>query len=160
MMPEQFVPIGEVAGDVLDLGDALAVRGVVGAPEAERVHVEVLAVEVDALLVDQLVDVLGEPFPGLRIAEVQQSAVLAAENPFGMVLGQPGAGRDPLRLEPDDDLHALGMGVVADSRKPLGKRRVSTSHVPVFGQPSGRRDTSRRPSTSSRASGPLRDSGR
>ena len=68
-----------------------------------------------------LVDVVDQPVPGLGVAEVQQSAVLAAEDPFGMVLRQPGAGRDAFRLEPDDDLHALGVGVIADRPKSLGK---------------------------------------
>ena len=46
----QGVPIGQIALDVQVLGHALAVGRVVAPPEVERVHVEILAVEVDALL--------------------------------------------------------------------------------------------------------------
>ena len=61
MPPPQLVPVGQVAADVLVLRDALAVFGVGRAPEAQRVDVEVLAIEVDALLGQELVDVFGEP---------------------------------------------------------------------------------------------------
>ena len=38
-----------------------------------------------------------------------------------MVFGEPGAGRDSLRLEPDDGLHAFGVRVIADLAQALGK---------------------------------------
>ena len=50
MPSPQFVPVGQVATHVLVLGDALTVFGIGRVPESQRVHVEVLAIEVDALL--------------------------------------------------------------------------------------------------------------
>ena len=46
--------------------------GIVAPPAVERIDVEVLTVEVDALLGEELVDVVDEPIPGLGIAEVQE----------------------------------------------------------------------------------------
>ena len=106
--------------------------------------------------VKQLVDVVGQPLPGLRIAEVQESAARPAEDPLGMVLGQPGVRVDPLRLEPDDRLDALRVRVVAD--RPQAAREPLPVHFPGAGlgpADGAARDTSRRPSTSAR-SGSLR----
>lgn len=50
MTPAQFIPVGEITRDVFDLGDALPIRCVLAAPMTERVHVEILAIEIDALL--------------------------------------------------------------------------------------------------------------
>jgi hypothetical protein len=119
--PPQFVPVRKVAGDVLILGDALAVGRVVGAPVAQGVRVEVLAIEVDALLGDQAVDVLDEPLPCLRVAEVQDAALLAAQDPFGVLLGQPRAFGHALGLEPDENLDALRVRVIADRLEALGE---------------------------------------
>ena len=58
-------------------------------PRVERVHVEVLAVEVDALRGNQLADVVGQPFASLGIAKVKQAALLPAEDPFRVLFGQP-----------------------------------------------------------------------
>ena len=82
MAATQFIPIGQVAGDMVVLCDALAVLGVVLLPEAQRVDVEVLAVQVDALLGDEPIDVLGQPLADFGVAQVEQAAALAAQNPF------------------------------------------------------------------------------
>ena len=74
----KLVPVGQITGDVLDLRDPLAVRRVGRAPKSQRVHVEVLAVDIDAFLGQELVDVLGQPLPCGRIAEVQQTNALLA----------------------------------------------------------------------------------
>ncbi len=68
MPAEQLVPIGQVAGDVVNLGDALTIGCIVLPPEVERIHVEVLAVKIDTLSSDQLADVVGQPLASLRIA--------------------------------------------------------------------------------------------
>ncbi len=87
-------------------------------PIWQRVDVEILAVQIDSLFLDELIDVFGEPLAGLRIAEVQESAASSAEDPFGVVLRQPGIGVNAFRLEPYDRFDALGMGVIADRPQP------------------------------------------
>ena len=67
---------------MLILRDALPIFGVGAAPVAERIDVEVLPVDVDALLCHELVDMIGKPLAALRVAQVQQSAVFSAENPL------------------------------------------------------------------------------
>ena len=76
---------------------------------------------------------LDDPLPGVRIAEVQQAAVLAAQNPLRMVLGQPRAGVDPFRLEPDDELDPLARARwSADLAQARGETAAGpTSHVPA-----------------------------
>ena len=61
---QQLVPHRVVALDVADLGDPLAVGRIVAAPEAERVDVEVVAVDVHAELVDPLRQQVGQPACG------------------------------------------------------------------------------------------------
>ncbi len=56
-----LVPEGQVAFHVADLGDALPVVGIIGPPEAERVDIEVLAVQVNPLFGQESVNVVGEP---------------------------------------------------------------------------------------------------
>jgi len=60
---------------VLVLGDALPVRRVGRSPEGQRVDVEILPIEVDALLGQELVHVVGEPLPGRGVAQVQKARV-------------------------------------------------------------------------------------
>ena len=56
-----------------DFGDTLAVFRVVSAPEVQRVDVEILPVEVDALFSEELVNMVGQPLPRRRITQVQQA---------------------------------------------------------------------------------------
>ena len=114
----QGVPIGEVVLHVQVLGQALAVGRVVLPPERQRVHVEVLAVEADALFAQHAVGVVGEPMECLGFPQVQERA---AQEPLGMVLGQPRLAGDPLRLEPDEGFYAFGVGMVADRPQAPGK---------------------------------------
>ena len=87
----------------------------------QRVDVVVLAIEVDSLLGDYVADVLSDPFQGLGVAEVQQRA---AEQPVVLVVVvEPRARCDPLGLEPDDDLDAFGMCVIADRPQAAGESR-------------------------------------
>ncbi len=88
------------------------------APICRRVDVEILAVKIDTLFLDELIDVLGEPLAGLRIAEIQESATSSTEDPFGVILRKPGIGVNAFRLEPDDRFDALGVGVIADRPQP------------------------------------------
>ena len=78
MTPAQFVPESEVTLDVQVFGHAPAVGGFVGPPIQNRLDVEVLPIEVNALLRDHPVHMFGEPLPRLVIAEVQQAALGAA----------------------------------------------------------------------------------
>ena len=59
MATAQLVPVGQIAFDVPDLGDSLAVWGVVCPPVAQRINVEVRSIQIDAFLRDHLVDVIG-----------------------------------------------------------------------------------------------------
>ncbi len=131
MAAAQLVPVRQVAADVVVLGDPLAVLGVVLPPQVQRVDVEVLAVEVDALRGDELVDVVGQPLAGLGVAEVEQAAVGAAEDPLGVVFGQPRAAVDALRLEPHDRPDALGAGMVRDLPQASGE--AVGVHLPCAG---------------------------
>jgi len=57
-------------------------------------------------------------------SHARQRALLArrrAQQPLRVVLVEPRAGRDPLRLEPHQDLHPLGVGVIADRAQAAGK---------------------------------------
>ena len=61
MSSPPLVPEGQVPFNVADLCDALPVFGIVGPPEAERIDVEVLAVQVNPLFGQESVNVVGEP---------------------------------------------------------------------------------------------------
>ncbi len=61
---------------------------------------------------------------------------MAPMNPLGMVLGEPGTGRDAFRLEPDDDVDVLRVGMVADG--PQATREAVEIDLPGSGVgPSG-----------------------
>jgi hypothetical protein len=49
----ELVPVAEQAFDVADLGDALAIGGVVRSPVRQGIDVEIGALKIDALGVDQ-----------------------------------------------------------------------------------------------------------
>ena len=60
-----------------------------------------------------------------------------------VVVVEPRAGRDPLRLEPDDDLDAFGVGVIADRPQAAGESRLidlpraGLAPISVAGIPTG-----------------------
>ena len=118
---EQFVPVGQVAGGVPVFGNALPVRAVGAAPVTERVDVEILPVDVHALALNQAVDAIDNPLPGVAVAEVHQAAAAAAENPLGMVFGEPRARPGPLGLEPQHKSHPVDMGEVGNLANSLRK---------------------------------------
>ena len=94
-----------------DLGDSLPVGRIVAPPIVQRVHVEILPIQVDALPGEQRIDMLDEPTPGCRDAEIQESTLFAAKDPLGMVFREPGCRRDAFGLEPDDQFHSFGVNV-------------------------------------------------
>jgi len=69
-----------------------------------------------------------EPCPGILVAQVEQTAFFPAVYPFRMVFGQPGVGSHPFRLEPDNNIHVLGVGVVGDG--PQTAREPILVHFP------------------------------
>ena len=69
-----------------------------------------------------------EPLPGVVVAEIEQAALVAAENPFRMVLRQPRAGGHPLRLEPHENLDVLAVGIIGDGPQPA--REPGGVHLP------------------------------
>ena len=121
MAAAQFIPIGQIAADVLVLGDPLTVLCIVGPPGAERVDVEILPVQIDALLGDELIHAVDDPVPGFGIAEVHHAPFRPAEDPLRAVEGQPGAGRRPLGLEPDNQLYLARVEIIADRPEAPGK---------------------------------------
>ena len=125
---EQFIPESQIARDVFDLGDALAIRTVVGAPAGQRVEVEVLAIDINALAGQQTVNPREGPLPCVGIAQVQEPAAFAAQDPLGVLLGEPGTGGDARGLKPDIELEALGVTMVRHLPQPMRKpRRI---HLP------------------------------
>ena len=127
-----FVPVGENAGAVALLGHAQSAGffGILMEPVVQRVDVEVLAVEVDALGLDEVADMLGHPLSGFLVGEVEDVAVVrvaevalkvALDNPLGMVVVEPSALENSLGLEPCNDFHAFLVGVVADFPQTVGE---------------------------------------
>ena len=104
MPSPQFVPIGEMSLDVEIFCNSLPIWRVVAPPVPERIDVEIFAVQINALLRDEAVDVFDEPFSGFGIAQVQQPAFLSAKDPLGMILRQPCILCDALGLEPEDEI--------------------------------------------------------
>ncbi len=79
--PAQLAPEAQVAFDIADLGDTLPVRRVVLPPAVQRIDVEILPVEIDALFAQDAADMLEQPVKSLRIAEIEQTG--AGQQPFG-----------------------------------------------------------------------------
>ena len=69
----QFIPESEISLHVPNLGHALPVVGIVTAPVAERFEIKILAVEIDALGNEHSVDVIDQPFPRIRIAQIEEA---------------------------------------------------------------------------------------
>ena len=130
MTAQQFIPIRQIAHDVLVFGDALTVGGVVVLPEAQRIDVVVLTIQVDTFVRDDLVNMVDQPLPRLRIAQVQQSTSGTAENPFGVLCGQPCSGGHTFRFEPEDDLDTLAVGMVADRPQAVWETVWPAIHFP------------------------------
>ena len=61
--PSQFVPIGKIAGHVLNFRDSLAIFRIVRTPQRQRLKIEILPIGVDALLADDFADMIDEPSP-------------------------------------------------------------------------------------------------
>jgi hypothetical protein len=111
MSPAQFIPKSQVSLDVPVLGESLAVGRIIGAPELERVHIEILAVEIDSLLADKAVHVIGKPLVGRGISQVEQ---LATQEPLGVMRREPSSPLDSLGFEPHNEFHIPGMDIIAD----------------------------------------------
>jgi len=110
MPTQQFIPVGQIPRDMLVLCNALAVVRVVAPPVGQRVYIEILSIEIDALARDQLVHMVYQPLPGRGVAQVEQSPTTAPQHPLRMRCGQPGAGSHAFRFKPDDGLDALEPG--------------------------------------------------
>lgn len=54
--------------DITNFRDALPVLCIIGAPEVQWVDVEILPINIYALLSQELVDVVGQPVPGFWVA--------------------------------------------------------------------------------------------
>src|ERR1017187_1223211 len=68
----QVIKIGQVALDIFDLSYALAVERLIAPPERKGVDIEVLTINVNPLVIDHLIDVIGQPLPRLRVSQVQE----------------------------------------------------------------------------------------
>ncbi|KXK30556.1 MAG: hypothetical protein UZ16_OP3001003093 [Candidatus Hinthialibacteria bacterium OLB16] len=132
----QLIPVSKIPLHMEVFCNPLAVSAVVITPIAERIHIEILPVQVDPLLINQLVDMVSQPLAGFGVPQVEQLLVaIFPEQPFRMLLIQPGAGSDSFRFEPDQAFQPFFMDMVGNGPQPPGNRAVSTSQVPVLGQP-------------------------
>ncbi len=145
---QQFVPERVEPFDPANLGDALTVRRVSGAPEFEWRDVGVVAVPVDAVLGNTRGDEIGEESARGRIAQIKQTvvfddlvAIAFVRDPHGVglrcapVVNAPSFGyfkqplrmltvpgrtfADALRFEPQQELHAGGASGIADGLEAL-----------------------------------------
>src|ERR1022692_3063391 len=90
---EQLVPKRVVAFHILYLRHAHPVRGVGLPPEAKGIDVEVVAIGVDPVVGDAARQQVREPAAGSRVTELEEAAFVAAEDEFGVLPGDLGAGR-------------------------------------------------------------------
>ena len=100
---------------------ALAVRGVGAAPRIQRIHVEVVAIDAEAELVDALREQRGQPAAGGRIAQFEEPALRAAEDELRVFARHLGAGGDPLGLEPHHELEPEPAAGLADRLEAVGE---------------------------------------
>ena len=114
-----------MALDVKVFGNALAIGGIVFAPRgigAGAVHI--FAIPINAVGLDHRIDVIGKPMEGGGVAFVKDfatSVVIAREQPFGMIGGEPGDGAaDALGLEPDEEFHIQSMDSSAEREEAVG----------------------------------------
>ena len=109
--------------EVFDCTDS--VLGLVEFPGGTGVIVEILTVDVNARLLDYLVNALGHPFKGLGIGIVEENVgvigIGAAEQPLGMVLIEPCACHNALGLKPKQQLNAVLFAFLADGSKAVGE---------------------------------------
>ena len=122
--PAQLVPVSEVAFDVAHLRDALPVWGVIRPPIGQGIDIEILPVEINAFAPEHAIHMVGQPLARLGVAEVEQLLLaVRAEQPCRIIRIKERAGRDPLRLKPDNEPHALRMRQLAD-----GPETVRVTH--------------------------------
>ena len=75
----------------------LAIGRIVGPPMLERIHIEILTIEIDPLFRECFVDMVGQPPERFRVAKIQQNP---SKQPLRMVVGEPRLRSNPFRLEP------------------------------------------------------------
>jgi hypothetical protein len=81
-----------------------------------------LTVEIDSLFSNQIVNVLHQPVPRLRISQVKQLVFsLGSQQPLGAVLVKPRIWRNALRFKPNDRLESLLVSVLADGPESMGE---------------------------------------
>jgi hypothetical protein len=69
------------------------------------------------LFADDPADAIDDPLARFRIPQVQQLVFARLpQQPFRMVFIKPGAGRDPLRLKPENRLETVGVSFRGDRR--------------------------------------------
>lgn len=120
---QQVVPVLEVALDVQVLVHALAIRALVEAPVVQRFEVEILAIDLDPVVLDQPAHVIGQPLAAGRDAQVEQPVLgaLDPQQPLRALHIEPRAGAHPLGLKPDQQIGALSRRVIGDGLEPVGE---------------------------------------
>jgi len=102
------------------LRQPLPVRRIIRAPIGQGIDVEILPVEINALAPEHAIHVVGQPLVRLHVAEVEQLLLaVMAEQPGRVVRVKERAGRDALRLKPDNQPHSFLMRRRADGPKPV-----------------------------------------
>jgi hypothetical protein len=76
MSATQFIPVSQITLNVEVLRHPLPVGRIRRSPEAEGINVEILTIEIDALVSQKRVDMLRQPIPGLRVSQVKQPSVV------------------------------------------------------------------------------------
>jgi hypothetical protein len=85
-----------------DFRDPLPILFVIRSPDGEGVEIEILPIQIDALVFEQTADLLDQPVPRFLVSQIKQLALsVPPQQPLGVLLIQPGAGCNALRLKPD-----------------------------------------------------------
>src|SRR5580658_2303591 len=127
MTTAQSIPKLQQTFRISDLGDALTIGRIVLLPERSESKVAVLPIDVDALLVDKIRDGIDHVLAGYRIAEVKHpkldqwpfsiSLKMSCDfsnEPVGVLNRQRRSDNRAFRLKPQQELHAMRMGSIAD----------------------------------------------
>jgi len=133
MLAPQRVPQVVKAGHVADFAHALPVNGLVVAPVPERIHVEVVPVDVDPHVPDHPAQLAFQPGKGRGMAKVQQVKAVrdlvaepgrhvrrGLEEPLRVLPVKPRVAHHPLRLDPQQEPQPGGVGCVGDGLQAAG----------------------------------------
>src|ERR1019366_569098 len=107
MCPQQTIPQCVQAFDPMILSDALPVSVIGGPPERQRANIAVLAIDINAPILDFLREEVRHPLKGFGVAEIEKSAQLAfvwpMKHPLRVIFMDETGGTHPSRFEPQKE---------------------------------------------------------